>query len=125
MSELNRIKTILFTSSSIEEALTRLIDENITYRECTITNGTYHVNGLSFWSTNSARCPLAVFNGESFYDYDDRLSFLACQPETVPAASIPELKAGERPTFTPCSAWVAMGVLALVATEKRLMASIA
>lgn len=93
MSELNLIKTVLFNSVTLNEALTRLTELGIQYRACTFTENGYHVTGydITFWPTQSLRCPLAVCINGSLFDYDDRTSFLAGKPETVetsvPAAS--------------------------------------
>lgn len=100
MSELNLIKTALFNAASLNEALTRLTELGIAYRACTFTENGYHVTGhdISFCPTQSLRCPLAVCINGNLFDYDDRLSFLAGQCETVepvPAAS-PETT-GQRP----------------------------
>lgn len=101
MSELNLIKTVLFNASSLEDALSKLTDLGFTYREPTI-NKCFVVDGhdIEFWPVTDNQYALAVIVNNDFQYYDDRISFLACQPDAVPAAS-PELKAGERPiTFT-------------------------
>ncbi len=103
MSELNLIKTVLFNAANLNDALTKLTELGIQYRACTFTDNGYHVTGhdITFWPTQSLRCPLAVCINGNLFDYDDRLSFLAGQCETVetpvPAAS-PETT-GQRPTY--------------------------
>ena len=101
MSELNLIKTVLFNAANLNEALTRLTELGIQYRACSFTDNGFHVTGhdVTFWPTQSLRCPLAVCIDGNLFDYDDRRSFLAGQCETVetpvPAAS-PETT-GQRP----------------------------
>lgn len=93
MSDINLIKTVLFNSANLNEALTKLTELGIQYRACTFTDNGYHVTGhdVTFWPTQSTRCPLAVCINGNLFDYDDRRSFLAGQCETVetpvPAAS--------------------------------------
>ena len=100
MSELNLIKTVLFNAANLNEALTRLTELGIAHRACTFTDNGYHVTGhdVTFWPTQSLRCPLAVCINGNLFDYDDRRSFLAGQQETgetsVPAAS-PDLAGGQ------------------------------
>lgn len=102
MSELNLIKTVLFNAASLNEALTRLDELGISYRESQTTD-MYCIDAynVQFWVARSLRCPLAVFVDNQFFDYEDRKVFLAHQPETVetqvPAAS-PDL-AGEQPVI--------------------------
>ena len=102
MSELNLIKTVLFNAASLNEALTRLTELGISYRESQTTDMfCIDSHNIQFWVSRSLRCPLSVFINNEFYDYDDRQSFLAGQQETgetsVPAAS-PD--AGQRPIET-------------------------
>lgn len=132
MSELNLIKTVLFNAQNLNEALTRLTELGIAHRACTFTDNGYHVTGhdITFWPTQSLRCPLAVCINGNLFDYDDRRSFLAGQCETVettvPAAS-PETT-GQRPVLldTPALNRVAkiypkLDVLRqLLRTERRL-----
>lgn len=93
MSDINLIKTVLFNAQNLNEALTKLTELGIEYRACTFTDNGYHITGhdITFWPTQSLRCPLAVCINGNLFDYDDRLSFLAGQCETVetpvPAAS--------------------------------------
>ena len=104
MSELNLIKTVLFNAANLNEALTRLTELGIQYRACSFTDNGFHVTGhdVTFWPTQSLRCPLAVCIDGNLFDYDDRRSFLAGQCETVetpvPAAS-PDTT-GQRPIET-------------------------
>lgn len=96
MSDINLIKTVLFNAANLNDALTKLTELGIEYRACTFTDNGYHVTGydITFWPTQSLRCPLAVCIDGNLFDYDDRRSFLAGQCETVetlvPAAS-PEI----------------------------------
>lgn len=92
MSELNLIKTVLFNAASLNEALTRLDELGISYRESQTTDMfCIDSHNIQFWVARSLRCPLSVFINNEFYDYDDRQAFLAGQCETVetpvPAAS--------------------------------------
>ena len=102
MSELNLIKTVLFNAVNLQDALTRLTELGITYRESdTVDMWFIDSENVQFWPSRSARCPLTVCINNLFIDYDDRLSFLAGQCETVettvPAAS-PETT-GQRPIY--------------------------
>ncbi|MDR6982885.1 hypothetical protein J2X32_001503 [Rheinheimera pacifica] len=85
MSELNLIKTVLFNAANLNEALTKLTELGIQYRACSFTDNGYHITGhdVTFWPTQSVRCPLAVCINGNLFDYDDRRSFLAGQCETV------------------------------------------
>lgn len=92
MSELNLIKTVLFNAADLNEALTRLDELGIIYRESeTVDMWFIDSHNIQFWPSRSARCPLAVCINNSLQTFDDRLSFLADQQETgetsVPAAS--------------------------------------
>lgn len=93
MSDINLIKTVLFNAANLNDALTKLTELGIQYRACTFTDNGYHITGhdITFWPTQSLRCPLAVCINGNLFDYDDRRSFLAGQCETVetpvPAAS--------------------------------------
>lgn len=100
MSELNLIKTVLFNAANLNEALTRLDELGISYRESeTVDMWFIDTHNIQFWPARSSRCPLAVCIDNSLQTFDDRLSFLAGQCETVetpvPAAS-PETT-GQRP----------------------------
>lgn len=106
MSELNLIKTVLFNAANLNDALTRLTELGIQYRACSFTDNGFHITGhdVTFWPTQSLRCPLAVCINGNLFDYDDRRSFLAGQCETVetpvPAAS-PDTT-GQRPVTCSC-----------------------
>ena len=102
MSELNRIKTVLFTAHSLNDALNKLDDLGFSYYESDPLQMwciTHH--NIQFWPSESSRFALTVFADNRFHDYDDRRTFLAHQPEmaetSVPAAS-PDL-AGEQPVI--------------------------
>jgi transcription elongation factor Elf1 len=112
MSELNLIKTVLFNAATLSEALTRLTELGIEYRPCSFIDNGYHIESSKtevfeitiYPNPNSQRCPVAVImDGHLFY-YEDRIPFLAGQPETVetlvPAASPDD--AGQRPDFVTC-----------------------
>lgn len=128
MSELNLIKTVLFNAQNLNEALTRLTELGIAHRACMFTDNGYHVTGhdITFWPSQSLRCPLAVCINGNLFDYDDRRSFLAGQCETVetpvPAAS-PETT-GQRPVTR--ATWIIKPYLklsflrAVIRTERRL-----
>ena len=100
MSELNRIKSALFTALSLEDALSKLDDLGTRYYESDVFQMFVLTDyNLQFWPSTSSRMALTVFCNNQFQCFDDRKAFLARQPETVetqvPAAS-PDL-AGERP----------------------------
>lgn len=135
MSELNLIKTVLYNSSSINEALTRLDELNISYSESDIVD--FHkINNhdIQFWLSRSAKCPLTVVINGQFQTYDDRTPFLARQlpavEQLVTAENSPEL-VGERPiTFKPVAIsnsrlFKPNSLRSILDTEKRLRTSTA
>lgn len=100
MSELNRIKTVLFTAHSLNDALNKLDDLGVRYYESDTLQMFVCIDfNIQFWPSESSRMALTVFCENQFMCFDDRRTFLAHQPEmaetSVPAAS-PDL-AGERP----------------------------
>ena len=133
MSELNLIKTVLYNASSIQEALARFDELNISYSESDLVDF-YKIDNhdIQFWLSRSSKCPITVCINGQFQDYDDRLSFIARQlsaEQLVTAENSPEL-VGERPTFKPCSTSISRSIRPdflrrMVATEKRLKASTA
>ncbi|WP_273024668.1 hypothetical protein [Rheinheimera sp.] len=92
MSELNLIKTVLFNAASLNEALTRLDDLGISYREFQL-DAIWAINShdVYFSQAYSCRFSLAVCINGKFQSFNDRKPFLAGQCETVetpvPAAS--------------------------------------
>lgn len=102
MSELNLIKTVLFNAASLNEALTRLDELGISYREFQL-DAIWAINShdVYFSQAYSCRFSLAVCINGKFQSFNDRKPFLAGQCETVetpvPAAS-PETT-GQRPTY--------------------------
>lgn len=120
MSELNRIKTVLFNASNLEEALTKLIDLGFTYHEPTINKCfVLKVDGhdIEFWPVTDNQYALAVIINKDFQFYDDRVSFLACQPDAVPAASPEKIKAGERPITFTCTSCKSQNTITMQSEE--------
>lgn len=100
MSELNLIKTVLFNAADLNEALTRLDELGIIYRESeTVDMWFIDSHNIQFWPARSARCPLAVCIDNSLQTFDDRLSFLAGQQEQLESAPAASPDAGQRPTY--------------------------
>lgn len=81
MRNINEVKTILFSSTNLNDALTKLTEIGITFRECTFSDTAFHVvdYDITFWPTTSLRCPLAVCISGNLFDYDDRQTFYAEQ----------------------------------------------